>query len=1165
MNNSLATYSFLPWLRQGIANNITSLDEDPAVKLRATIPIRLTVAGTKPDGSALADQIIDKDIAIYSPGDIIGIDSKVIIKTEPRNWITNFEPNYMAYVELYEEDFPWRYTPATPSGDRLRPWLCLVVLKEGEFEDAAGVNDNPLPFFRLKPETKAGKVFPKPSELWAWSHVHVNGDPSKDAAPNAASPNDVTKELSTIIEQNPDRAYSRILCPRKLEPNTGYYAFLIPSFESGRLAGLGRPFPTDSTTKQISLQATESAWDNDNKIEHPYYYRWYFRTGTVGDFEYLVNLLQPKSADKTVGVRDIDVLHPGSNLPPIEDPKLEGILKLGGALRVPFGSLQDKDKEEVRKYDEWDEANYPHPFTRAMALRINLEDSYTDPTSTIEELNKDAGITTKNGEGDPDPVITSPLYGRWHALQQRLLLDRTGNNLPHFKNWMHELNLDPRFRIAAGLGTQVVQKGQEEYMQAAWEQVGKIIEANNQIRFAQIATEASSKLYELHINTLSTEKAFLFTSPIHKRVLYRDLTVYKNVHESVIPPAITSGSFRKMIRPRGSIMKRLTFSKEIGVNNFIERINDGLVKVAPPVEDPEGAINLTDITKYVIPKSIYQVITNLFQRIKWLLYLALIFLLVVLIIIALIVNPIGPILLGVIILAVILSSLWLRKTISQDSQIPKAVDKYPKSPNFIITKPGTNFNPTKGSTDSEEATRFKAALKDAFTLISTRFPDHEWKKLEFTAITKHVVESINPRLTIPRRTFDILELPQHIRENLVEKFAPVMVHPEIDLAMYKPLVNISTELFLPNLNKIEPNSITLLENNQKFIESYMVGLNHEMSRELLWREYPTDQRGTYFRQFWDVHGFLSPQVYSIDDLKERYQRVLNKRKISNLYYYYSLLESSPTLDSELLNEAQVAISREELKDIVPINFWSKTDTSRIELSDPNSQSRNELGTHNQKAEISGKTQLVLVIRGELLKKYPTAVIYAQRADWGMKGKNGPKDVSEERVLVQLSDAESQDPPRNKLKTPLFEAKIEPDIYFFGFDLDAEEARGTIHPTSINDNPGWFFVLKERPGEPRFGLDIEKAKAEGGQERIINWNNLSWKDLETADGNCIELNKTITFNTYNNATDQENEPEPDDVQARWSPQTNAAELAYILYQVPVMVAVHASRMLPKPSE
>ena len=75
--------------------------------------------------------------------------------------------------------------------------------------------------------------------------------------------------------------------------------------------------------------------------------------------------------------------------------------------------------------------------------------------------------------------------------------------------------------------------------------------------------------------------------------------------------------------------------------------------------------------------------------------------------------------------------------------------------------------------------------------------------------------------------------------------------------MYEPLRDLSDELFLPNLNLIEQNSITLLETNQKFIEAYMVGLNHEFARELLWREYPTDQRGSYFRQFWDVRGYRS--------------------------------------------------------------------------------------------------------------------------------------------------------------------------------------------------------------------------------------------------------------------------------------------------------------------
>ena len=195
-----------------------------------------------------------------------------------------------------------------------------------------------------------------------------------------------------------------------------------------------------------------------------------------------------------------------------------------------------------------------------------------------------------------------------------------------------------------------------------------------------------------------------------------------------------------------------------------------------------------------------------------------------------------------------------------------------------------------------------------------------------------------------------------------------------------------------------------------------------------------------------------------------------------------------------------------------------------------------------------------------MKKYPTAIIYAQKAKWDIDANKDP-DVNKERVLDDLEANEKEQPPTTKIKTPLFEAKIEPEIYFFGFDLDDEEARGTLNPQSASDNPGWFFVLKERPGEPRFGLDIEKAKNSAGHERIINWNNLSWKDIGTADGSCINVSSTtVSLNITEEEEDQENKKNQEDDQAIWNSSVNSAQLAYILYQVPVMIAVHASRML-----
>ena len=58
-------------------------------------------------------------------------------------------------------------------------------------------------------------------------------------------------------------------------------------------------------------------------------------------------------------------------------------------------------------------------------------------------------------------------------------------------------------------------------------------------------------------------------------------------------------------------------------------------------------------------------------------------------------------------------------------------------------------------------------------------------------------------------------------------------------------------------------------------------------------------------------------------------------------------------------------------------------------------------------------------------------------------------------------------------TPLYEAKVDPDIYLFGFALTRRRPVAVpVH--GPNDDPGWFFVIKERPGEPRFGLDTSAA-------------------------------------------------------------------------------------------
>jgi len=311
----------------------------------------------------------------------------------------------------------------------------------------------------------------------------------------------------------------------------------------------------------------------------------------------------------------------------------------------------------------------------------------------------------------------------------------------------------------------------------------------------------------------------------------------------------------------------------------------------------------------------------------------------------------------------------------------------------------------------------------------------------------------------------------------------------------------------------------------------MVGLNHEFARELLWREYPTDQRGSYFRQFWEAIGYLDREK----------------------------------LDPEAL--------KEKLCDIPPIHLWSKF---------------NNLGDHDHREQPGdNEEEVVLVIRGELLKKYPNAVIYAHKAAWrdaddelvvdpADKNKIDPK---KERDLLPLTAAQENNPPAEIVKTPLYEAKVSPDIHFFGFDLTTCEAKGGTGKASIDvdprcaakgitwDHPGWFFVIKERPGEPRFGLDIgEGGNVENGKIEV--WNDLSWNDITPSvnTGDFIQItNQTQTITADQDLEDvdlEKGDQQDEDKNIEWSKDMSSSELAYVLYQVPVLVAVHATEMLPQ---
>src|SRR5262245_31379193 len=113
------TYSFVPWYRTGLAS---AVDKNPP-GARGEITVRLrTKVGAKEEDA-------DQTVRLIGPGDIIGIDVRAIVRLDPRPPANEFEPNYVAAIEFFEEDYPWRYSPRAPSGSRLLPWLSLIVLE----------------------------------------------------------------------------------------------------------------------------------------------------------------------------------------------------------------------------------------------------------------------------------------------------------------------------------------------------------------------------------------------------------------------------------------------------------------------------------------------------------------------------------------------------------------------------------------------------------------------------------------------------------------------------------------------------------------------------------------------------------------------------------------------------------------------------------------------------------------------------------------------------------------------------------------------------------------------------------------------------------------------------------------------------------------------------
>lgn len=1141
----VSEYRFLPWARQGLAAELPDPDTFGPLPVRALLDVGLTVGGAGSTGV---------DLSLFGPGDAIGLDTRAIVRTEPARNTTDAETNYFAAIDFDPPDLPWMLTPAAPgTNQRLRPWLVLVCVDRSVVDPPAMTPGAPLPSITI-PGASVAAELPDLAESWAWAHTQVTK--GEDDGPVTGS------ELNA----SPILNVSRLMCPRWLEPSKSWIAALVPAFDAGVFRGL--------TGQQPSSATTGPAWDIGiaNDVTLPVYYHWEFSTGQGGDFESLARKLRPFECPETVGGRPLYIGDAGTGVG-ANDPNGAGtVVEMEGALR----SIR-RDPGRLSDLATGVEAT----LTRA----VNAPADHAD-----------------GGADDETPAIGPPIYGSRQRNEFRI----TGAS----SRWLRELNVDPRNRVAASLGTDLVQAHQEQFVHEAWDQVEQVIDANRRLAQAALARETLRRLHRRHLEPLPPNRLAQVLAPVATRVLARPATTVRAATLATsVPTATTSGPMRRLTaghrrllrraavrsgrgltkgraaptvlvaalvegradvdptaRPvtglgasnplagvkigRGdevdlsstglplvttsaSVKKGLALfdgpiaaaplkglglrpdlasvgviseahvesilgSSTLGLDDLHEAL-DEVVKISKQNGDAIGAVlslkgdvlsadalsvRAGDMIVAIDARGVEREVAQLEQAVTGVAAAD---------IARAVIGRSGDIEADAIAAATATGRPAIALRPTDGASIPTivlgdtaAASRVP-APGATVgggpvigppvqpggrtpTGPGGGRDPIivlpdgpLGSiatvppliAEGEAIGRFEEAAASLTPHLrqTLDLPDAPIVALDAPSVMTTTLAAINPQTTVPSRLDSIIRLADTPVSAVgafttsfnglavAETHDRIFAGPTIDTPLYRLLADRHPNRFLPGVEGIPPNAITIVETNPAFVESFLVGVNHEFSRELLWREYPSEPRATVFHRFWQW------------------------------------------LDGG--------------DDIENIHTWNR---------------RTMVGS-NTRGEGSGG-QIVLLVRGDLLRRYPNTVIYA----WKGETSGG------ETGLIE-------NPAADDIRRPVFSGRFRPDFTFVGFDLDDDD---------LEADP-WFFVLQEQPTEPRFGFDDPGGDLPKDPASVTSANDLTWQHTGTSRGGHLDLSRTLGSIAIGGV----------------EPARNGAHLAAATVQRPVRVALLSS--------
>jgi hypothetical protein len=356
-------------------------------------------------------------------------------------------------------------------------------------------------------------------------------------------------------------------------------------------------------------------------------------------------------------------------------------------------------------------------------------------------------------------------------------------------DWLEQLNTEPQHRAVAGLGAEVVRADQEALMAAAWEHAAGLREVNHVLTNARLAWELARGTKPT-LAALADPDLVQVAGPAMARLPHPGGTTVRGaVAASALPAGLVSSTFRRLTRTvRAFTLPAATATATVDAGPAASRVAASSAVTAAALGDPVG---FTASWADVHP-------------------------------------PMGAELKG---------------------DLPGGTDAAVNPPGLAAAAQVRSQGQAPGSRSREAASA---------TVYDFPRPFVDWDNLiRYTGqadviadLPADVRTALDPAGTIVAMLQTrITGLPADRGDDVP---AMLTTQPSFTTPMSQRLLALSANYVVPGVGLIPDNTLGLLEANREFVESFLAGLNRELGREFVWREYPVRLQATWARQFWDT-------------------------------------------------------------------------------------------------------------------------------------------------------------------------------------------------------------------------------------------------------------------------------------------------------------------------